>query len=658
MVMILFLLLNLLMLTAANTAAYTYFKDGHFSRQLVTVFLLYVSQVTFSVLFLGVVVRNLSMPAILLLNSAISLLVIAIYRKSLEGSLIGFWRKWAVFARFLVKSRDYFLYFFLLLFGVQVVLLLIKIYTLPPSVWDVFTYHLHPVIEWYQRDMIPLIFDTPVIRANYKSLGSGLGQFWVLKGTGNLTWTALPQFVYGLMLLTASYALMIRLEVPSGRALRYALLIYFIPAVLQQSATGQNHLTLTSLIVMALLYFLDVFFRKQRSSLFFLALSMGLLLGTKLNSPQIILIFFLALPLSRGFNAKKIIAFLRENKITLLTGTTAALLLGGFWHIRNIIIYKNLLGAFVSDVSGGGTIWTTLGNVAETFFKNIKAFPFRITDVTTHYTPDLNSISGFGIQFFVFGTVAYFLAVVFLLIKKNRRAGMTGYTALFSMLLLLSYFAYYYTSFNYRLFMFFPVLGLVLWAALMKEMTPSAKHLVYLDVLLAVMLLFNMMTNHYPGHVYRETFDWKTRFKVKSSTDEMPQKWKTLFTTDHAPDRTPLKYFPYITRGVPNHWGFIDDYIPTDEPIGYMGEPDSWILPYFDNEAERRIHYLPSLAGFKLTGKKNNKIELSLRFKESLKQRNIHFIHINVKKNPPVIKDGDVITVSRYLYYYDWTKPH
>ena len=80
---------------------------------------------------------------------------------------------------------------------------------------------------------------------------------------------------------------------------------------------------------------------------------MGLLLGTKLNSPQILFIFLLALLLSRGFNAKKIIAFLKENKITLFTGSAAAILLGGFWHIRNIIIYKNPLGAFVADVSGG-----------------------------------------------------------------------------------------------------------------------------------------------------------------------------------------------------------------------------------------------------------------------------------------------------------------
>ncbi len=654
MSIVIFALLNTVMIFSSHLVAYTYFRKENFSQQLTTAFLLFIAQVTVSTLFLGVIIKDLSLGSICLLNAAISFVIFFILRKKIKASIRESWQKCVNFSKYLLETRDYFLYFFLLLFGVQIVILLIKIYYLPPAVWDAFTYHLHPVVEWYQRGMIPLYIDTPVERVNFKSLGSGLMIFWVFTFFRDTTWAELPQFFHGLFLMISSYSIMLKMNVRKNAALRYALLIYFIPSVLIQSRTCQNYLILTTLILITMMYTINILFRKKYSQIILLFLALGLLLGTKLNSPQIIFVLFLALLVSKGFKKYNIFEFLKQNRRLITIGAGIALILGGFWYIKNIILFKNPLGPYVPELSWSEFFLTNLVNVGETLIKNIWAFPFRITDVTTNYLPDLNHISGFGIQFFVFGIIAYISVIIFLIKKKISRNSIPGILLFFPVILLFSYFLYYYTEFSYRMFMFFPVFGLILWAFVQSNLKITKKHRVYLDLLILCMILFNMLVCYYPGHIYRETYDWKTQFIVKSSLDEVNYKWKTLFSMTHPSDRTAAKYFPYISSGPSTPWGFIDAYVNPGEPIGYLGDRDSWVFPYFDNQMKRRIYHLQSLPGFNLTGKDNNIVKFSLRFKESVKRKKIHYIHLNFKKDKLKIKDKSVIPVTWKLYYFDW----
>jgi hypothetical protein len=656
MSIVIFALLNIVMIFSSHLAAYSYFRKDHFSQQLTTAFLLFIAQVTVSTLFLGVIVKDLSLGSICLLNAAVSFLIIFILRKKIKASIRESWQKCVDFSKYLLDTRDYFLYFFLLLFGVQIVILLIKIYYLPPAVWDAFTYHLHPVVEWYQRGMIPLFIDTPVERVNFKSLGSGLMVFWVFTFFRDTTWAELPQFFHGLFLVISSYSIMLKMNVRKNTALRYALLIYFIPSVLIQSRTCQNHLTLTTLILITMMITINVLYRKKYSRVILLFLALGVLLGTKLNAPQIMVALFLALLVSKGFKKYKIFEFLKQNRLLIIIGAGLTLISGSFWHIKNIILFKNPLGPYIPELSWSESFLTNLVNVGETLIKNILAFPFRITDVTTNYLPDLTHISGFGIQFFVFGIIAYISVFLFLIRKKIGRNTIPGLLLFFPVILLFSYFLYYYTEFNYRMFIFFPVFGLILWAFVQSNLKITNKHRVYLDVLILCMILFNMLVCYYPGHIYRETYDWKTPFTVKSSLDEINVKWKTLFSTTHPPGRTAVKYFPYISRGTSTPWGFIDAYVDPGEPIGYLGDRDSWVFPYFDNRLKRKIYHLQSLPGFNLIdkGENNTIVECSLRFKESLKRKKIHYIHLNFKKNKLRINDKSMISITRALYYFDW----
>ena len=716
-----FLLLNLLMVFSSNLAAHRHFKNSNFSEQLVAAFLLYASQITFSILFLGVIVKNLGMLWIIILNTGISMLVVFAYRKSIKESMWDFYEKTLNFSKEIFRAKDFFLYLIAFLFMVQIISLLIKIYYLPPHVWDVFAYHLHPAAEWTQQNMIPAVIDSPVLRVNRNPMGTRLFHFWCAQFSSDIRWIELPQFIFGLLVPLVSYSLMLTLRIEKATAARYAILIYFIPLILIESRTCQDHLALTGVILMAVLYFTDVFYRRKSSRIFFLSLALGLLLGIKISALHIIFVFPLALLLSKGFSGFQILEFLKKNKIKLAIGLVSMSLLGSYWYFKNTLILKAYvlmagkiftlkviligvllfvlwvvlrktfkkypvkirdaikinkkvitiliiiavalgsygvikhIGLFRTFVMGyqspapllrSPTFYSNypvLKAFKSRFLKNILVFPFRIKDIGyyTSYTPDFLEKSGFGIQFFVFGLIAY-IAGIFFVFKKKYRNSMMGFITVFSTVLLLSYFCYYFTPANYRMFMFFPVFGIILWAYFLKTVNFRSYYLKAIDVLIVIMILFNAAACFFEGNMDKN-------------------RWKTILTIDNPLDRTSIKY-SFFFKG--EDWQFIDSHIRPDEPIGYIGYYDSWIFPYFDNQLKRRIYHLRGLPGFglKKIGHKRARLIFNPLFVKSLKQRGIHFIHINPQgarhlekiKKTIVVNNKRVYKVTKNLYYFKW----
>ena len=716
---IVFILLNFLVLTSSYVTALQFSGKSPFSEKLAATILVYTAQVTFTILFLGVVLRNLGFPGIIILNSVISLLILAVFKKQSKEAFPDFYSQCRASFSYLIQSRDYFLYFLILLFSVQAILLLIKIYFLPPHVWDVFAYHLHPVVEWFQQNMIPASIDTPVVRLNRNPMGSKLLHFWIVKFAQDLTWVELPQFVSGIMLTLTSYALMLKMEIKKNIALRYAILIYFIPLILIESRTCQDHLVLTAASIISALYFVNVFFEKNYSQLLFLGLSFGLVLGLKISGAHILIIFFLALLLTKGFKLSPILDFFKKNGLQVLLGALAAFILGGYWYFKDLSIFisylktverisavklavmavllcmvilllwlafnklrridffknkKVIIGAvvlisiiaLVGVVKNAGLIKTfvfrndspsallsdktfyaqhpILKAVKSDFSRNVLLFPFRIKDIGRNnaYSADSLEQSGFGVQFFGFGLMAYAVMLI-LFFKKKYRDSIAGFVFLYSVTLLLTYFFYYFSKVNYRLFMFFPVFGIMLWAFLISKWDMPKIYLKFIDGLILVMILFNMAAVLFEGN---------------SET----KRWQDMLTMDNPVERTAIKYSTFFIKG--DDWLFIDRYIKPSEPIGYMAHTDSWIFPYFDNRMERRIYHLRSLKGFRLIviDKKNDRLEFNPDFKESLKQRKIHYIHLNAQgvrnrreySRHIVIDDKEVYPVTDNLFYFKW----
>ena len=709
-----FIALNLSMLFSSLLIAYRYFRESNFSVLSVTTFLVYISQITFSILFLGVAVKNLDSVFIVVLNAAVSFAIIFIYRRFIKGAVFESYKKTGYFFKYIFKTGDLALYVLLFLFLVQVVTVIVKMHYLPPHVWDVLVYHLHPVMEWIQQNRIPSFIDTPSSHVNFFPLGSKLIHFWFIKFSGETTWIELPQFIYSLMLIPASYAIMRKISIQKKSALKYALLIYFIPSVLIESRTSQDHLALTVIILITALYFIATFFPVsrdpgQKAPVIFLALALGLLLGSKISAPVIIFIFFTALLFSKGFNHRKVYEFLIQNRLKIAAGLLLIVMLGGYWHLKSGYTLR-LYSHFLKTVLDSPFLWAgvpgviilvfflrkgsethrkiifaviflalLIGGLAliknmdilvpfltghtspepllsaksfndqyplfdSTFMKNILSFPFRIKDIGEYsaYSAGLLKMSGFGVQFFSLGMIAYLVTAVLVIARKKYRNGVVGFIFILSTLMLASYYVYYYSRANYRLLMFFPVFGIILWAFVSRKLDLQTYYLKVIDVLIIVMVLFNMAACFYEGN-------------------PNGRKWKTLFTLDDPLERTSIKYSHFLK---PDEWQFLDRYTRPGEPVGYFGRANLSAYAYFDNRMKRKIHYLQPLGGFTLVpvGPHRQRLVLTPKLKTRLKERNIHYIQIFTRKirlgstreSRIFIDDPRVIRVTGDLYYFKW----
>ena len=172
---LIFLLVNGGALYAASgLAGYLLGGQQRLSLRLVAVGLIYFAQITVTVLFVGAIVKTLNYMSVCITSLALTVLVSYLTRKHRLPTLKPFWQS----CRLVLAERDGFLYFLVVLFVLQVVILLAKVAWLPPHVWDVFVYHLPPAVTWYQQGHIPSIIDTPVHRINGAPLGMTVLAFW------------------------------------------------------------------------------------------------------------------------------------------------------------------------------------------------------------------------------------------------------------------------------------------------------------------------------------------------------------------------------------------------------------------------------------------------------------------------------------------------
>ncbi|HLP59581.1 MAG TPA: hypothetical protein VK186_12155, partial [Candidatus Deferrimicrobium sp.] len=128
---VIFILLNFLILLSSYVIAHRFSGKSPFSEKLVATILVYTSQISLTILFLGVVLRNLGFPGIIILNSGISLLVLVVLRKQTKEAFPDFYTQCRASFTYLIQTRDFFLYLLIFLFSFQALLLLIKIYFLP-----------------------------------------------------------------------------------------------------------------------------------------------------------------------------------------------------------------------------------------------------------------------------------------------------------------------------------------------------------------------------------------------------------------------------------------------------------------------------------------------------------------------------------------------
>jgi hypothetical protein len=692
---IVFVFLNLLMIFSSHLLADFYCRKSHLSHQLVTTLLFYFTQLTFTIIFLGSVIKNLDCIYVILLNGSISALIIFIFRENIKPSIQNTLKKITGSGKFILKSKDYFLYLFILLFVLQVAVTLYKIYYLPPHVGDVFSYHLHPLVEWFQQGEILSYTDTPVWRANENPLGAKLIHLWFVIFLKDITWIEIPQFLFGILLSLVSYTLMLKLNIRKNSALRYAVLIYFIPSVLLQSRTCQDHLVFAACTFIAVIYLIDVIYEEQYTYIvpFFIALS--LLFGIKKHAVLVIFALFSTVLLSRGFDISATAAFIKKNRFRLAAGIAILLGYGGYFIIFNKNLYEQLWfrysRIFFTTILKSLVLlvvvflllrWVVKAfNITEFFKKNpilpaiavgltllclsvivIKNRHFLKPFFLGHRSPVMVTNRSFATQYPAFNSkiMKNLLAFPFRIKDIGLYTSYTpdlleksGFGVQFFAFGLISYilltplciFKKNYRNSIMGFLLIFSVLLLLVYFFVYFSWA-NYRSFIFFGVIGIISWAFILekmaISTYYLRYIdvlilLMILFNAVTCFFEGNMSS---RQWKTLLTIENPVDRTSIKYSFLVKKNKDREsWEFIDRYTGPEQAIGYSAGEAAWTFPYFDNQLRRRIFYLNKLPGFRVehrekNGVTYNMLKFTLDFKASLKQRGIRFIHLSPRGIP------------------------
>lgn len=625
-------------------------QDIIFYQNVIAAGVIYLVHITVVVLGLGVVLRSLNaytVPLTSLLVSSVVVYFFKPYRSSFLKQLQYVLKNW-------FAHKDVFLHLVVVLFLLQAIVLLAKVIYLPPHIWDVFTYHLTPAVEWYQQGMIPGKIETPVMRMNVQPLGMTVLSYWFFIFFRDDFLVELPQLLWTLLLVPTSYVMMRQSGVDTGWSLKFAIVIFFIPIVLMQSITVKDHLGLNISLLIAMVFLSNFIRHREDNNILLAALAFGLALGYKQSAPVfpgIVFIFFIYYL----FVYQKDILFIRAEQLKLLKvsglSLLAMLLIGGYWYIRNIAYYGSVQGGVIQRIAATadnismGTMLSHNGSISGLFgtgkfIANIKQFFPKVFEYHSMYSADLPGMSGFGVQFVTFGLIAVIVAVAALFIRRHR----VRYCHFFvyaGLVLFIFYFTFYYSGANYRLFSFFPMI-MIAYAAILLHWGGVFGNKISRTVI-NLIISFSILLNC---------------FLILPPQQTNPLEFREFISLD--PEyRTSSRYTRWFGFHRPNMYKLIN-MLPPAESIAYMvpetvtirghDSEDSWTYPYFDRGWKRRLIYLDQLKYFEC--KDNHLCRPKPGLRNELETRGISLVTVCESNHCNEIQDPDFIRLAPGLYYF------
>lgn len=596
---LIFLLVNgAVVFSSWSLAGYLLRQSDSFSLRIVATGLLAFAHATIVVLFLGVVVRSLGVWTVPIFSLVVSAAVLLLLKRT-QPATTGFnalvcqsWRETFI-------ERDLALILLIALFLVQVVVLLLKVVWLPPHVWDVFVYHLPPAVEWYQQGYIPSVLDTTVNRINGSPLGMTVLAYWFFIFFRDDMLVEMPMLLWALLLVPVSVAVMRQSGVSRAVAIKFAIVIFFVPIVLMQAVTVKDHLGLNIAFVAALLFLAEFLRTRQFQMVPLVAVAFGLMLGYKIVAPLYILAALVVFGLLLWYRQRDLITDANNRILSLkFAGLSAIImtLIGGYWYLRNLIIFGRLQGSRGIELtesgeqlirnSGAVDAMTSMFLHAGHLHRNLLELYPRIFDFRLDYTVDLIGISGFGPQFSTLGLIGLVIATVAIVNKKLR----TQPVFLLSITAILVFIIMMFLNYNsnsYRILSFFPMV-LIAYAGIQLF---QSKHLEqgFGNFAVNSILVFSVLWNGVLFFLPQDTNAMRLREFISLSSK----------------DRVTANYTDWFSVPRPSFYHLLSE-IPVSEPIAFVGyrdriaapresAADTWRYPYVDRHWQRKVYslYLP-----------------------------------------------------------------
>jgi len=619
------------------------------SLRVVATCILSFAHATVVVLLLGVVFRYLNVWSVSLLSLLASLAILVFCSMRQQQVLQSSRQTLSV----LFFGRDYFLYLISALFLLQVILLLLKVTWLPAHIWDVFVYHLPPAVEWYQQGFIPAVLETPVNRINGAPLGMTVLAYWFFIFFRDDFLVELPMLLWALTLVPVSIAVMRQSGVSRAWSLKFAVVIFFIPIVLMQAVTSKDHLGLNVGLIAGLL-FLAEFIKTRRYPLLPLAaISFGLVMGYKIAAP-IHIVTGIAVFTALLWSRQRTLLTTGQHRQVLYKATALSaiclLVVGGYWYLRNLMVYGRLHGAYDTELSeagmnlGGdsGAVATALSKFKnlEMLQSNVVEFFPRIFDYQNVYGADLVFISGYGPQFAAFGLLALIVALYAFFNPRLRQQPIF----LLSSTVTLLFIALMFVNLNansYRILSFLPMVLIAYAAVQLNDYQLLDKSWVkgLTNSMIVLCIVWSSVTLLAPQY-----------------TNLL--RLKEFISLDHS-SRTSANFTSWFVRPRPSFYRILDA-VPVTEPIAHVtyrksyfaGEvgDDAWTYLYMDRNWQRKIHGLYLSRYFDCQD--NGACTIKPTLTTFLKQNNVSLLSsckINQCLN---IKDPSLIEILPGLYFF------
>jgi len=645
-----FLLVNGLVLVSSWRLVNCALKDVQsLSLRVVAAGILFFFHITVVVLFLGVVIRSLNAFSVPLLSGLLSMGLIFLcraYRRPFFSAVRG-----GLAHAF--SERDVFLYAVAGLFVLQVAILLFKVAWFPPHIWDVFVYHLPPAVEWYQQGLIPPVLETDVNRINGAPLGMTALAFWFFIFFRDDVLVEMPMLLWALMLVPVTLAVLRQSGVSRPWALKFAVLVFFLPIVVMQATTVKDHLGLNVSFIAGLLFLAEFLKDRNYRYLTLAAAAFGLALGYKIAAPVHIVValsIFLVLFWARH----RSMAFEKPHREALLKslGLSAVIVVAvsGYWYLRNLLVYGRLHGAYgttlsetgQSVASDAGAVDRVLGMFAHSgmFLPNLgQLFP-RVFDYQNNYGADLVGISGFGPQFAAFGLLALVAAVAAVFIKRLRQQPIFLLSSVALCLFVVLMFVNWNVN-NYRILSFFPMVliayaGVQAYASGMLE-TAAARFVTNTLILLSITWTFlALLAPHYTN----------------------PLTLREFMSLGHEA-RTSANYTSWFVRPRPSFYRFLDE-VPVTQPIAYVADRESrsegevgadiWQYLYMDRNWRRKTYSLHLPVYFECT--ENGQCKAREALKTFLRSHQVSLLSSCKTNRCLDLRDDALVEIAPGLYFF------
>ncbi|MDO8282525.1 MAG: hypothetical protein Q7U10_07875 [Thermodesulfovibrionia bacterium] len=569
-----------------------------FIDRLIGTFILGLAQIIATELALGIIFNKLYADPLFAINISISMAVLSLsffnnkssYLKNAAGE---FKDKTAGFFR-TIKS-DFILFILFALVIINVCWLIFIGYLFPSYTWDALWYHLPIVGHILQSGAIienpaNFMIDTFI---NIFPKNMELIFLWNVIFLKSDVITDLSQLPFTLIGVITTYSIATKLKINERYALYSSFLFFFTPIIIMQSTTNYIDIAVSVLLLVTinfLLYENHDFHIKllnierqpdRKIPILMAGISAGILLGSKGSGPLFAILFSLAIIVQEIIkHRRKVYATGSSLKNNILRHSLGPyilyffiplLLIGGYWFIKNWLLYGNPvypmeIAVFGKTIFKG--LYKGIIDPAPAVIQNASSLAGLIyvwMERVEYYLYD-SRLSGFGPIWFILFLPSLALIFINSIIKKR-------YNWLFITILLIIIFLAHPRNWNTRYVIFILALGALSYGFVLDYFSKRERLLSIIALLLAV---YTSLTANSPC--------------------VMPAKIKEFLNLP-ANERTIARLAPFNidlnAKQEYGNWIWISNNISEGDVLAYTFEP-LFLSPLWNSGFSSRTAYIKS----------------------------------------------------------------